>query len=139
MFHRGLSILLAAYILACPILCGADVVCCGEDSSCDVVASCCDSCREGESPLEHESVPSESNPPSPGECGGCICGGAVVEVSAFQHVLLDGLNLIAIPFVDPVSSVVTDIRRTTASWANMPDDGMNLGRAMRCQMMSYLC
>jgi hypothetical protein len=139
MFGRALSILLAGYIFACPVLCRADVLCCGEDSSRVVETSCCDSCHESESPTEHESVPSEPTSPSPVECGGCICGGAVVEVSTSQHVHLDALNLIAILFADQDNSLVADIRRTTASWATIPDDGINLGRAMRCQLMSYLC
>jgi hypothetical protein len=44
-----------------------------------------------------------------------------------------------IPTVDQGLAIVSNVEQTTASWAILPDDGMNLGRVMRCWMMSYLC
>lgn len=137
MLRAILSLLLSASVISCPLLCRAGSACCrGEQSQ--RTYTCCDSrCQQNAHPASHKSGPANHRPHSPASCN-CICRGAVVEISASQHLEFVGHAWAAIPSVDPLLVVIAHIGPQAASWETLPDD-VNLGRAMRCRMMSYLC
>jgi hypothetical protein len=139
MFKHLLSILLVIGIVACPLLCGRGVGCCGAERACDVHA-CCAACHQAESDGggDRNSAPSGHQSGSE-QCNGCICGGAVIEVSTSQY-LVDAASIAivsptAVRLVDATSVLHQSLNRR----ASLPDDDMNPGRALRCQMSSYLC
>ncbi len=138
--NQLISILLATSIVACPLLCKGGAACCAKERS-NGAPACCDACHKTNSDrsADRESVPSDPNSRTPRECGGCICGGAVVQDSALQQLVLDGCNWIALPAVHQSIAVAVVMPPAAVSWALLPDDGMNPGRAMRCLIMSYLC
>jgi hypothetical protein len=140
MINQLLSILLATSIVACPLLCRGGAACCDNKRSHDTHA-CCNECHKSECShsADRQSVPRNHNSRTPVEYGGCICGGAVVEDSALQHLVLEGYSWIALPAVDQLVAVVSDLQQVTISRTPLPDDSMNPGRALRCLMMSYLC
>jgi hypothetical protein len=62
----------------------------------------------------------------------------VIEGSGLTTVQLDALYCVAIPPAMDGAQVV-GLHPVVVSWRLLPDDGANLGRAMRCRMMSLLC
>ena len=140
MINQLLSILLATSIVACPLLCRGGAACCDKVRS-DSTNACCDECHRSEisHSANHDSVPRDHDSSTPCECDGCICGGAVVEDSALQQLVLEGSSWILLPVSNQLLAVASDLNQAAISGTPLPDDGINPGRALRCLMMSYLC
>ena len=140
MNQQLVSALLATSILACPLFCKGGASCDVADGA-PVVLSCCNECHKEEtthSPI-HEPVPTDPNSEAPEKCCSCICGGAVVEDTLLQGLHLDASNWVALPAAEQFIAVIFEPQQGGNSWAPLPDDGMNPGRAIRCLMMSFLC
>jgi hypothetical protein len=134
MAQQLLSILIATSIFVCPFVCKGGAACCDAHEP-EAVHHCCDACDDSHSQREDDrgSLPARSGDVS----DGCICGGAVIELSALQ-----GLNLDLFVFVAPVDTGESELvvqREHMRSTVCLPDDDMNIGRAMRGLMMSFLC
>jgi hypothetical protein len=63
----------------------------------------------------------------------------VLESSVLQYLDFAGTDGTALSPVRPVLVESANVVGQATSWETLPDDGVNLGRAMRCRMMSYLC
>jgi hypothetical protein len=63
----------------------------------------------------------------------------VTEDAAAFHVQFDSLSWVAIPSENGIVAQVIGSLPAVVSWSLLPDDGANLGRALRCRMMSLLC
>jgi hypothetical protein len=140
MIREICSIVLALNIVACPLICKGSSGCCNGDHS-NVASGCCDACHgpENREARTHEPVPRDDNSRGPADCSGCICGGAVIEDSALQHLVLESYLWIAPAADTQLVDVISDGPRDWDSGRPLPDDGTNPGRAMRCLMMSFLC
>jgi hypothetical protein len=135
MNNHILSIVLATSIATCPFICRAGSDCCA-DATAPRAHECCHECPSESD--EHNSLPvGESG--SPGSSCQCICGGAVIEGTGQLDVQLDAHYWAAIPLSGDVIAQVIESQPAVVSWRHLPDDGANLGRAMRCRMMSLLC
>jgi hypothetical protein len=55
------------------------------------------------------------------------------------NVQLDAPNDITLPAAELPISVTAKSEQDLATWALLPDDDNNAGRALRCRMMSFLC
>jgi hypothetical protein len=105
-----------------------------------VAQSCCDKCdRPGSNQHGHEgSIPDGDDHGAPAPLGGCICAGAVVEVSTAQQLVVHDVLSVA-HWVPPQTLDSGFDRPDIVSSVLLPDDDMNVGRAKRCLMMSLLC
>lgn len=137
MLSRLVPLTLVAAVLHCPIMCGHTPA---ASEQREQAPSCCGCCPHGERPTSPEQGPTPSDDSQHDTVvGQCICNGAVVE-----HVTVVPLGL-DLEFWTPVpvtALLVAPASRAILSSlhaANQPNDGMNPGRAMRCQFMSYLC
>ena len=139
MLHRALSILLAATIVTCPVVCRAGGACC-DNQQATHERPCCDTCRDSGSKnlAHHERDRDDQQSPTPNDRCQCICGGAV-----FQLATLD-LNLDAVAWestsvIAQFQAAISEPQLDAVNVPPVPDDGMNPGRAMRCRIMSFLC
>lgn len=141
MFHRIVSLILIAAIIACPLWCGVGVChsahCCSEESSEPVQDTCCCCCSDEipEAPPEQDHrCPCDTSKDS--ECQG-ICGGAVFDKPItfnFDKDFLLPLLAVESPSLNPLVPCC-------------PCDGddhlsliaINYGRALRTLHLSFLC
>jgi hypothetical protein len=139
MINQVFSILLATSIVACPLFCKGGRSCCGTDYT-DVAQSCCDRCHQVEAAnsANQNSVPADRNSRAPENCGGCICGGAVVEGVSLP-LQMEFSDWIVVSVTEQFIAAVSKTQQEAVSWMPFSDDGMNPGRAMRNRMMSLLC
>jgi hypothetical protein len=138
MIHRLLSILLAAGIVACPLLCKGGS-CCFSDEHSAAKRGCCSACCKSKDSQPADQTPVPSDPThSPAQYGGCICGGAVIEDAATHHLELTDCTWIA-PLVSQHDAALFNPLQHAQFSVLLPDDGKNQGRARRCLMSSYLC
>jgi hypothetical protein len=139
MMNHILTIVLAASVATCPFVCLGGDDCCA-DASPAIAQVCCDECHD-QPPAgadEHGSRP-VGEPGSPRSSCQCVCGGAVMERTGLADLQLDAHDWVAIfPANDVISQVIAS-QPAVVSWRHLPDDGANLGRALRCRMMSLLC
>jgi hypothetical protein len=137
MLTRLLSVLLAAAVLVCPL------VCVGADSRCEkepVTASgcCCKHCHSKESSAPgNDTCPGDHRPAE--KCCQGVCGGAVIEKRDAQTVTIEFTAFLA-PAIVAVSSLeFSEPCTNTAAQVLLPDDGHNPGRVLRCLWQSFLC
>lgn len=131
--RRVTSLLLAFALFACPYFCGSGC-CSGVEGASAASHSCCQAPGHGHAPADH----------APGKRGHsdagcqCICAGAVVDHASAPPIGVD--TAVWAPVALGAAAVVT-----SASHSNyldivlQPDDGMNVGRALRCRHMSLVC
>jgi hypothetical protein len=134
MLSRLLSLTLIAALLECPFICGLAPVVRAQEQG----AARCGCCHHEESiPADQGSVPAAPSQGGNAVCQ-CICNGAVIEHAA-------QLPLgIAIDCWTPVAVTTSFVASSSGQLsllqaANLPDDGTNPGRAMRCLFSTYLC
>src|SRR5262245_48672842 len=95
MYSRALSIVLAASIVTCPLVCGAHGSCCETNSDASV-HSCC-AHHQAANPADtahHDRGHSNRGPHGSDGCGPCVCKGAVVEQGP-RDLQLDGVYQVA--------------------------------------------
>jgi hypothetical protein len=63
----------------------------------------------------------------------------VLESRVLQYLDVAGDDWTALPSVHQLLVLIADLGQQAEFWEILPDDGVNLGRAMRCRMMSLLC
>jgi hypothetical protein len=139
MLKQSLSILLAATIVTCPVVCRAGGACCADEQATHEKA-CCAACHDTDSsgPANHEQGRGDQQSPAPNDRCQCICGGAVFQLTTPDLNLGAGewvSTLVAEQFQAAISVPQLD----SVNGSPSPDDAMNLGRAMRCRIMSLLC
>ncbi|HEX6962406.1 MAG TPA: hypothetical protein VF175_11100, partial [Lacipirellula sp.] len=128
---------LAVALFDCPLVCGLTPSVCAEETEPAAPRSCCRHC-DRQLPVDSPQAPSRPSPNDEYAVGQCICYGAVVEQAASQPLGID-LNFWA-PIVSTAPAMAPSERLLMTLQAVLPsDDGMNVGRNMRCRFMSYLC
>ncbi len=132
---RVLSLTLIVALLDCPMLCGLLQTVCAEGPAENPVCSCCQHC--GAPPTGEEPAPSRPAPSDNSICQ-CICNGAVIDYATLQFPDIDFDYWSPLPVTTPTITASAGYL-TSGRAALWPDDGMNLGRAMRCLFMTYLC
>jgi len=138
MLQKGLSLLLSATLVACPFVCSLNGVVAKVTGN--TTHTCCGCCSTAHAPLgSHAPDGSNHRTPSPGKSCQCICGGAVSQLSATFHVDLDASFPIALPSEIKSPASECELANHVSIAQLQPDDGTNLGRAMRCIFMSFLC
>ena len=85
MLKQSLSILLAATIVTCPVVCRAGGACCANEQATHEKA-CCDACRHADrsSSAHHEREGGDQQSPAPNDACQCICGGAVFQLATLD-------------------------------------------------------
>jgi hypothetical protein len=137
MLRHTLSLLLVASIAACPFVCtlsGGPAKAAGKASH-----GCCDCCHDEQSPEPMTPGDSQQCPTKSHTCCQCICGGAVFEVDGTPDCGVDTSLWATLPG-EGVQMVTAAVAAEHWSIDQLqPDDGANVGRAMRCLLMSFLC
>jgi hypothetical protein len=137
MLRRALTLFLVASIAACPFVCtlgGASAKAAGEASR-----GRCDCCHQEQSSDPLSPGDSRHCPTNSHECCQCICGGAILEVVDTPGCGVDTSLWAPLPSEGMQILTPTAANRHWCIEHVQPDDGSNVGRAMRCLFMSYLC
>jgi hypothetical protein len=139
MLKQSLSILLAATIVTCPVVCRAGGACCADEQATHEKA-CCDACRHADrsSSAHHEREGGDEQSPAPNDRCQCICGGAVFQL-ATPDLNLDAGAWISTAVAAQFQAAISEPQLDAVNGSPSPDEAMNLGRAMRCRIMSFLC
>lgn len=133
MFRRGLPLLFAVMMLACPLVCSAGALCSPSVRDTKQCCSCC--CHQnGPAAPDRQERPSREK----GDGCQCICGGAVQCEGALTILARHAAQFVGI--VDFDFNVVVPVAERTAMSAYFPDVGwFPSGRDLCCLHMSFLC
>jgi hypothetical protein len=137
MVRGALSLFLAATIATCPFFCtlnGMVAKAVGKSSH-----ACPYCCHSDPSPKQSQPAAPDDSRSKSRECCQCICGGAVSGAGSTVAAEFDTSIWSALPVELVLPQTEAHCPTHFAISQLQPDDGANLGRAMRCLFMSFLC
>jgi hypothetical protein len=129
MLTRLIPLALAINLFACPLICRA-AHSFGAPQSTAESCGCC-----------HHSKDSAPTGQSGGRKAGCqcICGGAVMDHGTLPTYAIDADHWALLPAMTVGEMSAPECLQSSAHPTFLIDDGMNVGRAMRCLYMTFLC
>ncbi len=139
MLRRSLSLLLVATIFACPFFCSLSAAIARSSNGGDTPVCCGCFHPQNSADQGQHSNRSKHCPPNSGKCCQCICGGAVSELAGTQDFSVDTSWWTILPIANALLPTVCETQNHVSIAQLQPDDGLNLGRSMRCLFMSFLC